>query len=142
MRSGTLVTNILSFYGTLFIPGLYLAVLACIWYSPNTYFTSKLVFSNDIKILGIIVSFLGIIFWISAYWSLKGAFGVLPGKKAKVTRGLYKYINHPMYVGIFLTFSGLALAAGSIPGLMVNWFVLTPINWLRAKSEEKLLYIE
>lgn len=57
-----------------------------------------------------------------------------------VSSGIYRWVRHPMYGAILLQFSGVALVARSLPGLVVS--VLVGI-FLRAKSarEERILAI-
>ncbi|KKR31347.1 MAG: hypothetical protein UT63_C0073G0013 [Candidatus Gottesmanbacteria bacterium GW2011_GWC2_39_8] len=68
------------------------------------------------------------------------SFGVLPEKKKRVKRGLYKYFDHPIYVGIYLTFLGLSIALGSLPGFLYDLVIMIPLSYYRAKKEEKLLH--
>ena len=139
------LTNlVLNFYATLSIPLFYFLILGVITFTPATFplFLKPamlLLAQPTIRILNLIITFSGIILWLWSYLALGKQFGVLPGNKVKVTRGPYKWLQHPMYLGIFLTFTGLSLATLSIPGLSTNWFLLTPINWYRAKKEAQLL---
>lgn len=55
-----------------------------------------------------------------------------------VTSGVYNFIRHPIYAGMFLSMLGAELVAGSY--LFFVFLVLLPIPaYLQAKKEEKLL---
>lgn len=88
---------------------------------------------------GLALSIIGIGLWIISYLSLGKSFGVLPRRQKRVVGGIYKYIKHPMYLGIMMTFVGLALANGSILGLCFSLFILLPILIIRVYWEEKEL---
>lgn len=57
-----------------------------------------------------------------------------------VSSGVYRWVRHPMYGAILLSFGGVALMAGSVPGLVVSAMVGA---FLHAKSsrEERILAI-
>lgn len=126
--------NVLSFYLTVAIPLLYLYCLYVIARYPNTF-----VFPLPIILIGILSSFVGIILWVVSMLQLRGSFGVLPGKKVRVTTGLYKYFKHPMYLGITLTYLGLGIASQSSYGLLATLTLLLPVLIIRARLEEKKL---
>lgn len=128
-----LARNILSFYLTLAVPLLYFAVLYTVSLGGTIFV--PLFF----RLFGLSLTFFGIIFWILSYLHLGKSFGVLPQNQKKVSRGLYHYYKHPMYVGIFFTFFGLALANESKVGLLTTCLLLLPVLRLRARLEEKRL---
>ena len=88
---------------------------------------------------GLLVSIVGIGIWIYSYISLGKSFGVLPKRQKRVVEGIYRYFKHPMYLGIMMTFVGLALANGSRLGLGYSLLVLLPILIIRVYWEEKEL---
>lgn len=127
--------NLKDFLLTLFIPLLYLAGPAIIFYTQAQFYPSL-----AIQVLALILAFLGLILWFGGYLSLSfSSFSVLPTPKTLKKRGLYKIFSHPIYLGIFLTFWGLSLAAGSKFGLAYTFFLILPLNITRAKLEEKKL---
>ena len=71
--------------------------------------------------------------------TLGPSLAVLPGTDRLVTRGVYRYMRHPIYVGIVLTLSGLFLACGSTICLVYVFTVVIPLNIFRARAEEKVL---
>lgn len=120
---------------TLFIPLLYLAGPAIIFYSQAQFSSS-----SAIQVLTLILAFFGLILWFGGYLSLGlSSFSVLPPPKSLKKRGLYKKFSHPIYLGIFLTFLGLSLATGSKLGLIYAFFLILPLNIARARLEEKKL---
>ena len=56
-----------------------------------------------------------------------------------VKSGVYKYLRHPIYMGMTMAFIGLSIAKGSLLALVFTLMVTTPMNLIRAKKEEKLL---
>lgn len=125
--------NILELLGVVGIPSIYLVNLYLI-----AYYTSV---QEQVWIMGtgLIVSLVGIGTWIHSYISLGKSFGVLPKRQKRVVGGIYRYLKHPMYVGIMLTFVGLASANGSRLGLGFSLLVLLPVLVIRAYLEEKEL---
>ena len=137
--------NIFQFYLTLLIPLLYFLILGVIITTPNNF---PMFLLPMVLILGrpsgrygsMVLAGIGLILWITSYFFLGKEFGVLPHKPQKVVKtGPYKYLHHPMYVGIFLTFTGLSLANLSSPGFLLNLLILTPLNWYRAINQSKNL---
>ena len=59
-----------------------------------------------------------------------------------MTKGVYKYIMHPMYAGFALELIGLALALRSRYSLLVLIILGTPVLLYRINAEEKLLIKE
>ncbi|MFH1187014.1 MAG: methyltransferase [Candidatus Levyibacteriota bacterium] len=127
---------VLSFYITLFIPLLYFINIALAYFFPNSIKSSI-----EFSIIGLFLAIIGLFIWILSYFHLGKSFGVLPQKQKRITKGLYKYLNHPMYVGVFLTFLGLSLTNRSSAGLIFLFFVTTPVLIIRAKLENKKLII-
>ena len=120
---------------TLLIPLLYLLEIFII---VNT--GKVLGFGIPITILGLIISFFGLIHWILGFINLgTGAFAVLPKAKKLITTGIYKHHRHPIYLGIILTFLGLSLSMGSWTGIFYVLLILIPLSVIRIKKEEKIL---
>lgn len=125
---------ILEFYLTLAIPLSYGFGLWLIWRSWD-----QASLSGPAVISGVVLSLSGLFLWFMSYRALGSAFGVLPQVQKVVNRGLYRWLRHPMYLGIFLTFLGLSLAVGSRSGLVYCFGYLTPLLLIRARSEERRL---
>ncbi|MBI3385222.1 isoprenylcysteine carboxylmethyltransferase family protein [Candidatus Gottesmanbacteria bacterium] len=90
-------------------------------------------------ILGAVLMLSGLFFWGWGYISLGGSFSVLPKAKELVKSGAYSFLNHPIYTGMLLTFIGLSIAKGTLLGLFFSVLVTAPLNYFRAKKEERLL---
>jgi len=56
-----------------------------------------------------------------------------------VTTGPYRFVRHPIYLGLSILAVGQALAFGSGPALIIVLFACVPTFALRARAEEKLL---
>jgi protein-S-isoprenylcysteine O-methyltransferase Ste14 len=121
-----------SFYLTLIIPLLYLTNIYLAYSLPGTINSST--FSI---LIGMLIATIGIIIWIISYIHLGRSFGVLPQKQKRVTTGIYKYLRHPMYLGIWLTFLGLSFSTGSKAGIIFLVIIISPLFALRIKLEEK-----
>jgi len=89
--------------------------------------------------LGLGIGAVGLTVWILAMLTLGSSLAVLPGTDRLVTRGIYRYFRHPIYIGIILTLSGLFLACGSLICLVYVITIVVPLNIFRARSEEKFL---
>lgn len=78
-------------------------------------------------------------------WALRtlGRFFTMPITIAPdhriVRGGPYRWIRHPSYTGGFLTALGLALALGTIAGLVVTFVSLTAVYVYRIQREEAAL---
>ena len=123
---------VLSFLATIFVPLLYLLNIYIAAVNSNTFSPNI-----EMRVLGILIALLGIVFWIVSYINLGNSFGVLPKKQKRVKTGLYRYFNHPMYIGIWLTFLGISIANASWQGLVFLNVVILPLLFIRARFEEK-----
>ncbi len=123
-----LVLNIL-------IPSLYLLPLVVAWFSPKHFGFGV----SWLVPLGLMTGLLGVGLWSLGMWNLGRGLAVLPGADTLVTRGVYKYIRHPIYIGIEMTLFGLLLACGSWFGMIYWAGVILPVNRVRAREEEKAL---
>ncbi|MBI4999557.1 DUF1295 domain-containing protein [Candidatus Gottesmanbacteria bacterium] len=115
---------------TFFIPLLYLLAVLII-YATGT----NLGFGLPWAVVGLILTFIGLILWIFGFINLgKRAFSVLPKAKVLKTTGIYKYFRHPIYLGITLTCLGLSLSLGSKAGLFYTILIIIPLNIIRARK--------
>lgn len=83
------------------------------------------------------MAYLGLGLWLWGFFSLGSSFALFTKTDKLVKRGVYKYFKHPIYLGIFFAFSGIALAKGSWRGLLFNLLITTTMNIIRARNEEK-----
>ena len=109
------------------VPSLYLLPLLFAYFGPKNFGFgySKLVYT------GLVISAIGVALWVLSMLTLGPSLAVLPGTDRLVTRGVYRYMRHPIYVGIVLTLSGLFLACGSTICLVYVFTVVIPLNICR-----------
>lgn len=120
---------------SVFVPSLYFLPLAVAYFSPKTFgFGYPQLVPVALGLGGV-----GMGIWILGTISLGKSLAVLPGGQTLKTRGIYRYLRHPIYVGINLTLFGLLSACGSIFGMLYMAAVVIPLNIYRAREEEKAL---
>lgn len=94
-----------------------------------------------LKYLGVIISILGFLIIIIAILQLNKNLTPLPTPKENgslINTGLYKYVRHPIYSGIFLAAIGIAFYTGSYWQLAIS-FILLILFYFKSKYEESLL---
>ena len=117
------------------VPSLYLLPLVFAYLGSKNFGFGY----DELVYAGLSVGAVGVILWILAMLTLGPSLAVLPGTDRLVTRGVYRYLRHPVYVGIVLTLSGLFLACGSTICLVYVLVVVIPLNIFRARTEEQVL---
>lgn len=120
---------------TVLVPSLYLLGLAAAWFAPKQFGFGI----RPLVYVGLAVGLSGIVLWIVAMIHLGKSLAVLPGGERLVTRGVYRYIRHPVYLGIDMTLFGLFLTVGSLAGMIYFFIVVLPLNRIRSRLEEKAL---
>ena len=118
------------------IPLLYLLPLLFAYFGPKNFGFGY----DELVYTGLAIGVAGVILWILSMLTLGPLLTVLPGMGGLVTRGVYRYMRHPIYVGIVLTLSGLFLACGSTICIVYVLTVVIPLNIFRARVEEKVLH--
>lgn len=68
---------------------------------------------------GASLQLLGIFWQLFAKVSLRRSFGILPANRGIVSRGAYRFVRHPMYLGYFVTDIGFLLANFGIQNVIV-----------------------
>jgi protein-S-isoprenylcysteine O-methyltransferase Ste14 len=94
-----------------------------------------------IKYLGAIVSFLGFLIILLAILQLNKNLTPFPTPKENgelISTGLYKYIRHPIYTGIFLASLGIAFYNSTYWQLVIS-IILLILFYFKSKYEESLL---
>jgi protein-S-isoprenylcysteine O-methyltransferase Ste14 len=94
-----------------------------------------------IKYAGAIVSILGFLVIVIAILQLKKNLTPFPTPKDNgvlINTGLYKYVRHPIYSGIFLAAIGIAFYTGSYWQLAIS-FILLILFYYKSMYEESLL---
>jgi protein-S-isoprenylcysteine O-methyltransferase Ste14 len=69
--------------------------------------------------IGVMLQMSGIAWQLFAKVSLRRSFGVLPANRGVVSRGAYRFIRHPMYLGYFVTDLGFLLTNFTVYNLCV-----------------------
>jgi len=117
------------------VPLLYFFPLAVAFFSRKNFGFGY----SELVPMALSLGGVGMGLWILGMVSLGKSLAVLPGTDALKTRGIYKYLRHPIYVGINLTLFGLLSACGSVFGMVYMAVVVIPLNVFRARAEEKAL---
>jgi protein-S-isoprenylcysteine O-methyltransferase Ste14 len=120
---------------TVLVPSLYLLALGVAWFAPKHFGFGI----RSLVYAGLTVGLSGVALWIVAMIHLGKSLAVLPGGERLVTRGVYRYLRHPVYLGIDMTLFGLFLAVGSTYGMIYFVVVVVPLNIIRSRFEEKAL---
>jgi len=80
----------------------------------------------------------GALWQIFAKLSLGRAFGLLPAQRSIVTRGAYRIVRHPIYLGYLISHCGFLCAQASLRNLLV-YGGLYALQWMRMEREERWL---
>lgn len=90
------------------------------------------------KLTGELVFLCGMFVFAWAVAFLKGGFlgNVEPVSDAVVTQGPYKFVRHPVYLGMVVATVGLVIALSSLWGLLATLLFFTPTAIYRARLEE------
>lgn len=93
------------------------------------------------KFLGIFIVFVGIALVIWSAMHIKGAFfgEVEPKSDILIKSGPYRFVRHPVYLGMTIALTGLPIAMRSYFGLIGVFLLFLPSEIYRAKFEEKAL---
>lgn len=98
--------------------------------------------ASAVSWFGIVVLMSGLVFMIGGWYSLGDCFStdaeVMEGQTVRRS-GLLKFVMHPAYSGIIQSCLGSAIAAVSLPAVLICLAVVAPLWLRRAKYEEKLL---
>lgn len=103
---------------------------------PFFYLGSSGQISTPVYLIFNIFSVLGFGLAALALLDLGKSFGVSPANRGKVTSGVYRYFNHPMYIGYAIAEFGLILLN---PINAIIYCLSMSLYFYRAKVEEKTL---
>lgn len=93
------------------------------------------------KPLGMILVFCGMSLVVWATVHIRGAIRgeVQPKLNVLVKDGPYKFVRHPVYLGMTIALTGVAVSLRSWPGLIGVFLLFLPSEVYRARLEEKAL---
>ena len=117
------------------IPSVYFVPLLVAYFSPKNFGFGH----RWLVYFGLSAGVMGMVIWIFSTWQLGSSFATLPQARKLVRGVIYRFIRHPMYLGISLTVFGLMLACGSAFGMIYLLTVILPLNFYRAKMEDQVL---
>lgn len=105
---------------------------------PTNYHLEIPVF---LQIPSLILAIVGFIIVLVALFNLDKALTAFPTPKNNselITSGLYKYVRHPIYTGILLTFFGYSIYSTSISRLIISVLLMILFYFKTNYEEQKL----
>lgn len=100
--------------------------------------------SREVIVIGQALELIGVVVLLVSFYDLRKSLTALPLPKQHGVlqiRGLYKYVRHPMYVGVLILCFGAAVSSGSLQKYLIVVGLLILFNF-KARYEEKLLVIK
>jgi protein-S-isoprenylcysteine O-methyltransferase Ste14 len=93
---------------------------------------------TPMRVTGIVIGVPAFVLWFIARMQLGKSFSIRPQARELVTHGLYSRIRNPIYL-----FGSLFIAAIILylerPVFLLPFALVIPMQWIRAKREEKVL---
>jgi protein-S-isoprenylcysteine O-methyltransferase Ste14 len=91
--------------------------------------------------LGFAVFASGMLLFAVSVAYLRRAFlgDIEPVTEQLITSGPYRFVRHPLYLGMFVATTGLAIAFWSLWGLLIVLAIFVPAGLWRARLEEQAL---
>jgi protein-S-isoprenylcysteine O-methyltransferase Ste14 len=93
------------------------------------------------QIIGAVLGLGGLALGLLSFKALGRNFRVFGAPRRSgtlITTGIYRYIRHPMYIGVILAVGGYVLAFGSLLAIPL-WLGVTVFYIVKAVKEERLL---
>lgn len=90
------------------------------------------------SVIYLFITVVGLVLLTIARIQLGNSFSLTPQARKLVTHGLYSRVRHPVYVFGSIAIFGLFLYIGR-PILLCLFFLLVPMQILRARAEERVL---
>lgn len=91
------------------------------------------------QIVLIVLFLFGLAIWLINYRHISPLACLYPKGGKLITSGPYRFVRHPMYLGIMIAAWAASLLVKSTPGFWYATLIIFPINFVRAKWEEKIL---
>ena len=98
--------------------------------------------SGTVLVAGDLMLGAGLLFAIASVAFLGRCFGVLPDVRGLVTRGPYRLVRHPLYLGELTAALGIVLGAQRWAPALAAWLVCLGLQLVRTKYEERSLRAE
>jgi protein-S-isoprenylcysteine O-methyltransferase Ste14 len=92
-------------------------------------------------ILGASLGLVGAVVVVGAFLSLNRSFGIAPENRGVKTKGLYRFVRHPMYAGYLLTETGFLLSNLSAHNVLI-FAAASLFLVLRLMAEERFLRVD
>jgi len=105
-------------------------------------FPSDLTHGSFTLILANVLLFTGLLFSLVSVSVLGRCFGVLPDVRGLVTRGPYRLVRHPLYLGELTASLGMVIGADSLLIPATSWSVCLICQLARTRYEERALRAE
>jgi protein-S-isoprenylcysteine O-methyltransferase Ste14 len=98
--------------------------------------------SGAVVVAGDLMLGAGLLFAIASVAFLGRCFGVLPDVRGLVTRGPYRLVRHPLYLGELTAALGIVVGAERWAPALGAWLVCLGLQLVRTKYEERSLRAE
>jgi protein-S-isoprenylcysteine O-methyltransferase Ste14 len=98
--------------------------------------------SGAVLVVGDLMLGAGLLFAIASVAFLGRCFGVLPDVRGLVTRGPYRLVRHPLYLGELTAALGIVLGAQHWAPALGAWLVCLSLQLMRTTYEERSLRAE
>jgi len=98
--------------------------------------------SGAVLVAGDLMLGAGLLFAIASVAFLGRCFGVLPDVRGLVTRGPYRLVRHPLYLGELTAALGIVVGARRWAPALAAWLVCLGLQLVRTRYEERSLRAE
>jgi protein-S-isoprenylcysteine O-methyltransferase Ste14 len=103
----------------------------------STFLPTLMVWEPSVSLMGTvgrIISVCGMVLFVFACLDLDRSFGISPAVRPLVTGGVYKFLNHPLYVSHVIVECGLVFCSPSLRNVFIVCCVWG-FYWLRTQFE-------